>query len=299
MSSSVIILCRDQQDFVNYAIAKLCEQTVLPRNIIVVDDGSIEPFYPIVDTLVTVIRNEKPVGRARGRNLGINRALTTGNNYLIFFDGDSFPADKYFIENYEKAFSEHSSDCVSFYGMREHIQRPLDFGEFLKDSESYSFKPIMKMPSSFLNSNNDNLYDNLYFQRDLDYEDYRDISGIVDLYGKMTSFNEKIDLILTGRITWSCNFAIDVHGIEAVNKINDYQFYFDDTEFKSWGHEDVAFGVDSMFAGVDCRLIKNTYIKHFLHERAPEDTVVGRTAGRHKIMNRYRRLLTKKMIIGP
>lgn len=296
MSTSVIILCRDQQNFVNYAIAKLCEQTVLPRNIIVVDDGSIEPFYPIVDTLVTVIRNEKSVGRARGRNIGINKALTMGNNYLVFFDGDSFPANKHFIENYEKAFSEYGSECVGFYGMREHIQRPEDFEEFLKDDESYCYMPVDKMPSSFLNSNSDNLYDNLYFERELDYKDYRDISGIVDLYNKMTSFNEKMDLILTGRITWSCNFAIDVPGLKAIRRINDDLFYFDDTEFKSWGHEDVAFGVDSMFAGVECRLITNTYIKHFLHERAPEDTVVGRTAGRHKIMNRYRKHLMRKLI---
>lgn len=291
MSTSVIILCRDQQDFVNYAITRLCEQTTLPRNIIVVDDGSNEPFYPIIDTLVTVVRNEKPVGRSRARNIGINKALTIGNDILVFFDGDSFPADELFIENYERAFQEYPGQCVSFYGMREHIQRPIDFEEFLKDDEGYTYKPIIKLPSSLLNTNSDNLYLN----QDLNFKDYRDISGIVDLYSKMTSFNEKMDLILTGRITWSCNFAIDIAGIEAVRDINDNMFYFDDCEFTTWGHEDVAFGVDSMFAGVECKLIKSTYIKHFLHERAPEDTVVGRTAGRHKIMNRYRKHLRNRI----
>lgn len=295
MNTAVIILCHNQQEFVDLAVKMLLDQTIRPTNIIVFDDCSAVPYQTVHPEYVTIIRSEKTVGRARGRNLGINKALEFGAQILIFFDGDSYPADNNFIENYQRAFAEYPAKSISFYGMREHIQRPINLKEYIRDEECYTYEPIINLPSSLLNTNNDNLY----LGYDLNYKDYREISGIVDLYNKMTSFNEKMDLILTGRITWSCNFAIDADGLESIKNLNDYLFFFDDHEFKSWGHEDVAFGIDSMFAGVECKLITNTYVKHFLHERAPEDTVVGRTEGRHKIMNRYRRLLARNLIVGP
>ena len=126
-------------------------------------------------------------------------------------------------------------------------------------------------------------------------QDLRVVSGTVDAYTGSSSFDEKCDLILSGMVTWSCNFSLDR---EAATKLNAFMVssygldgWFDDTAFASgWGYEDVAMGLDSLFAGIDVQLSDGPRVLHQMHDRT--DDLHSHILGRHRIMERYRKLLS-------
>ena len=102
---------------------------------------------------------------------------------IIFIDGDTIPKDNDFIEKYEVLFDDY--DLI--FGTREHTD----------------ISGLNVPPSDILTANMDELWQN----KPLNYQDLRVVSKAVESWQNATSFNEKLDLMITGMIGWSCNFV--------------------------------------------------------------------------------------------
>lgn len=284
----VVIPCHNQQVTVELCIAKLLKQTVVPCKIIVIDDHSDVP-PDVGSDLVDVVRASKK-GRSSTRNLGVEEALNYYADVIIFLDGDAIPSDDRFVENH----LAHHVDSVFVggtlvFGLREHIQRPIDWQDY---SESGNYVPlgIRKLPSDLLTGN----MDALATGAQLDYTDLRVLSGAYKAYNEATEFSEKCDLISSGMVTWSCNFSVSFTAARYIREkmVSSYGIsgWFDDSLFNDgWGYEDVALGIDALFAGVEVSLRDDIGIKHFMHERS--DELSSHIVGRHRIMERYRKHL--------
>jgi hypothetical protein len=143
--------------------------------------------------------------------------------------------------------------------------------------------------------------DNLFSGKERTSDDLRVVSGTVGAYQGAASFDEKCDLILSGMVTWSCNFSFDRKAAEMLNEFMKASYkldtWFDDTAFASgWGYEDVAMGLDAIFAGVDICLEDGPRVLHYMHDRT--DELHSHILGRHRIMERYRKLLSSRMVSG-
>ncbi len=97
---SVVIPTHNRPDGLTAAIQSIAGQTVLPLEIVVVDDGSEKPvddavFQDIPDGIRTLlIRNETPEGAPKARNRGIRHAR---GDWIAFLDDD----DAFFSEKIE------------------------------------------------------------------------------------------------------------------------------------------------------------------------------------------------------
>jgi glycosyltransferase involved in cell wall biosynthesis len=94
---SVLIITHNRHALLPRAIASVAQQTVLPMELIVVDDGSTPPVS--TDDLalsgaleLRLIRNAAPSGPARARNIGI--AAAAGAWIAFLDDDDEFSPDK-------------------------------------------------------------------------------------------------------------------------------------------------------------------------------------------------------------
>lgn len=86
-SASVVIPTLNRPEEVDAAVASVLAQDV-PCEIIVVDDGSMPPVSKVGsldNPLVTVVRNEEPMGPTRARNRGL---ATASSPYIAFLDDD-------------------------------------------------------------------------------------------------------------------------------------------------------------------------------------------------------------------
>jgi glycosyltransferase involved in cell wall biosynthesis len=86
-SISVVIPCYNQGRFLGDAIESVLTQTYPPREIVVVDDGSLDQSLAVVERYPSVryIQQTHQGVVAAARNRGIEE--TTGT-YLVFLDGD-------------------------------------------------------------------------------------------------------------------------------------------------------------------------------------------------------------------
>jgi glycosyltransferase involved in cell wall biosynthesis len=89
-STSVLIITHNRHQDLRRALASVFTQTILPREIVVVDDGSTPPV--LLDELqvppalsLRLIRNAVPSGPARARNIGIGAAEGA---WIAFLDDD-------------------------------------------------------------------------------------------------------------------------------------------------------------------------------------------------------------------
>jgi glycosyltransferase involved in cell wall biosynthesis len=103
MRCSLIISTYNQPEFLNFAIQSALEQSRLPDEIIIADDGSTDETKQLIDgwktkspVLLKHIRQEDIGFRAaRNRNNGI--AASTGD-FLVFLDGDCFLHKNYIAD---------------------------------------------------------------------------------------------------------------------------------------------------------------------------------------------------------
>jgi GT2 family glycosyltransferase len=93
----VVIITHDRHEDLRRALASVITQTILPGELIVVDDGSTPPVS--LDGLrlpralpLRLIRNALPLGPARARNIGI--AAAEGSWIAFLDDDDEFKPDK-------------------------------------------------------------------------------------------------------------------------------------------------------------------------------------------------------------
>lgn len=301
MIVSVVVPCHNQEEIVKANINLLKNQSIVPDNIIVVNDHSTE-FTIVSNDIVTVV-DTKVQGRSSTRNLGIKVALDMGSDVIIFMDGDTVPENDLFIENYLGMFPEEHTWGKFVFGTRKHAKRPeVDrCDEYLKayHGECDAFTSLDRYPSDLLTANMDLIIsDGPVEFDDLDHRDLRIVAGIPNGFNQL-SMDEKIDHILTGMVTWSCNFALNRVGLDQLRAhnlmVHGREFWFDDNDFNSgWGYEDVALGLDALFSGVDIFMTTKSDIIHYIHGRS--DELFTHVEGRHKIMDRYRKLYKNQIM---
>lgn len=274
MKLSVAITSHNQTEQLAKTICVLNEQTEKPDNIFLLVDGKKDlDIYKNV----TVINNKENPGRCNNRNSVILPFLVSDSEALVFIDGDSWPKDKKFIKNYKKLLSKY--DLV--FGTRRHT--PID--------------NIILPASDLLTANMDELWQG----KPLNYDDLRVTSGAVKAWNNAKTVDEKIDLILTGMITWSCNFGISRKGLLKHTEFMEKNYdivdkLFDNKTFaKGWGYEDIAMGLDAIFAGLNIGISDDIEIIHTAHERT--DGLFDHIKGRHVIMERYRQLYNKYKLL--
>lgn len=274
----VVLTSHNQRDTITRCIHKLQEGEPYPTSILVVDDHSEPDQVPTSGTPgVVVISAGEKRGRSSTRNQGIRKALDMGADCIIFMDGDTMPEDKSFVRSHIRALQRGGAPGRLIFSTRRHIPNPQ--------------LTCVRPPSDYLTANMDNLFSG----SPMTSQDLRVVSGTVSAYAGAASFDEKCDLILSGMVTWSCNFSLDK---EAATKLNAFMVssygldgWFDDTAFASgWGYEDVAMGLDSLFAGIDVHLLDGPRVLHQMHDRT--DDLHSHIQGRHRIMERYRKLLS-------
>jgi len=89
ISVSVVIPCYNSEAHLAHAIESLREQTRVPNEIIVVDDGSTDSSAEIAESFgdkVKVIKQENH-GESVARNRGVNEA---SSSHIVFLDADDF-----------------------------------------------------------------------------------------------------------------------------------------------------------------------------------------------------------------
>lgn len=103
MNVSVVIPCYNGQKFLDEAIKSINEQTVLPKEIVIVNDGSTDNSKAIIDAYVN--NNKVPVIAVHQANGGVSSARNTGlslatGEWIAFLDVD----DIWYPNKLEKQF---------------------------------------------------------------------------------------------------------------------------------------------------------------------------------------------------
>ena len=273
MNIAIAIPNHNQHDMVRTTIAALQRQTVRPSTVYVLSDG--KPYwnlpgesYPF--SVVPINNRGKFIGRCGNRNSVVKPFLQSDNDAIIFIDGDCSPMKVDFVERYETLLSNH--DLI--FGTREHSD----------------IDTLEMPPSDILTAN----MDNMWAKKPIDYTDLRVVSGAVNAWNEAKTFSERLDLMLTGMIGWSCNFAFSKRGLTELTKFQKSTYgmaegIFDSDAFKDgWGYEDVAMGIDALYAGLDIAVTDSVKVLHQAHDRS--DGLFDHVKGRHIIMERYRSL---------
>src|SRR5690554_1147533 len=112
---SVVIPTHNRPAGLQDALASLLKQTVLPDEVVVVDDGSQESVpktifdFFLAEVEVKLLRNEKPMGGNNARNRGV---LASTSDYIAFLDDDdAFKPNK--IEELKKAiYASNEADII-------------------------------------------------------------------------------------------------------------------------------------------------------------------------------------------
>lgn len=266
MKISLCITNHNQNDLVKQTLDILQYQYQKPEYIFVCSDD--KPFSYKAPNVIC-INNKKLKGRCENRNSVIKEFLDTDSDALVFIDGDSYPKDKDFLIKYEDLFEKY--DLI--FGTREHT----------------SPKGLKKPASDLLTAN----MDNLWLKKPLDNSDLRVVSNAVESWQNSNTFNEKLDLMITGMIGWSCNFGFTrkslIKHLNFMQKHYGKKEIFDSTAFNgNWGYEDVAMGIDALYAGLNIWISDDMKIVHQAHERS--DGLFDHVKGRHLIMERVRNL---------
>ncbi len=89
MIFSVIIAIYNRQDELNELLESFVKQSILPNEVIIIDDGSTENLLPIIEkykpNLPLFYYKKENSGPGLSRNFG---AIKANGNYLLFLDSD-------------------------------------------------------------------------------------------------------------------------------------------------------------------------------------------------------------------
>jgi hypothetical protein len=266
MRIGISITNHNQNENIKKTLDVLSKQTIKADVIFICSDD--KPFKTKQKNVVC-INNKKLKGRCQNRNSVIPYFYKNNLDAIIFIDGDTHPKDNDFIEKYEELFDNY--DLI--FGTREHTD----------------ISGLSAPPSDLLTANMDELWQN----KPLNYQDLRVVSKAVESWQNATTFNEKLDLMITGMIGWSCNFGFTKVGLTKLLDFMEDNYgrreIFDSQAFSgSWGYEDVAMGLDALYANLNIWISDNVKIVHKSHERT--DGLFDHVKGRHLIMERCRNL---------
>jgi len=125
---SIIIATRDRQTFLPQALHSCLGQTIQPKEIIVVDDGSVaeDQIRNVVELFsdrlnIRLIRNEASIGQAKSRNLGAEVATSA---ILAFLDDDNYLLENHLESSLGVLQEEDIVASVSFLNL-SHSGSPL------------------------------------------------------------------------------------------------------------------------------------------------------------------------------
>jgi glycosyltransferase involved in cell wall biosynthesis len=288
----VVLPCHNQEDIIQVHLPRLREQSHPVDHVVVIDDHSDnQTLRSSEDGWLRVVYGDDR-GRSTTRNRGIKEALAMGATLVIFMDGDSIVEDEYYIERLLTYIPDQSQPALVF-GTRVHTERPYDFERWVK-GEKVPCHRFRNKPSDLLTAN----MDNLMTGEPLIYKDLREVAKVPENFNKLTNFNDQVDFILTGMVTWSCNFAVTSTALSAIQELMDRVYdlrgmWFDEVAFRTqWGYEDIAFGLDALYAGVSVKVQDTSRVVHFMHGRS--DDHFTHIQGKHLLMDRYRILLSQK-----
>lgn len=271
MKLAVAIPNHNQHELIRATIGKLMEQSLPPAAIYVLSDG--KPFWKLPgdpENIIPINNGKKFVGRCGNRNSVVRPFLKSPYDAIVFMDGDCSPIGDDFLESYATMFSKYGL----VFGTRVHSD----------------ITGLSRPPSDLLTANMDNLYSGA----PIDYTDLRVVSGAVRAWQRSVSFNERLDLMLTGMIGWSCNFGFTKRGLKKLTKFQKATYgmkegIFDSNAFQDgWGYEDVAMGLDALYAGLEIGVTDCVKVLHRTHDRS--DGLFDHVKGRHTIMERFRGL---------
>lgn len=266
MKIGISITNHNQNENIKETLDVLSKQTVKPDLIFICSDAK---SFNTEQENVICINNDVLKGRCQNRNSVISYFYKNELDALIFIDGDTYPKEKDFIEKYIEYFKKY--DLI--FGTREHTD----------------ISKLKVPPSDLLTANMDELWQ----KKPLNYQDLRVVSKAVESWQTSKTFTEKLDLMLTGMIGWSCNFGFTKKGMTKLLDFMENNYgrreIFDSKAFNgSWGYEDVAMGIDALYAGLDIWITDDIKIMHKVHERT--DGLFDHVKGRHLIMERNRML---------
>ena len=271
MKIAVAITCHNQHELVRKTISSLYSNSVVPDIVYIMSDA--KPYWNLPGDpgfVVPLNNHGKFIGRCGNRNSVISHFIASDCDAIVFMDGDCYPDSYNFIGEYKKLLAEH--DLI--FGTRKH------------DDVSTLSAP----PADLLTANMDNMWKG----EPIDYTDLRVVAGAVTAWQEAKTFSERLDLMLTGMIGWSCNFGFTKEGLIKLRKFQTKTYgltegIFDSEAFgDGWGYEDVAMGIDALYAGLDIWITNSVTVGHRSHDRS--DGLFDHVKGRHKIMERYRML---------
>lgn len=111
---SVIVPVYNTKKYLSRCLDSLLAQTLRGIEIIIIDDGSTDGSgqvcseYARRDSRITLLSQQNR-GQAAARNLGIDRAMESGSEYLAFVDSDDWVLPEYFETLYSISGGELSS----------------------------------------------------------------------------------------------------------------------------------------------------------------------------------------------
>ena len=111
---SVIVPVYNTKKYLSRCLDSLLGQTLRGIEIIIIDDGSTDGSgqvcseYARRDSRITLLSQQNR-GQAAARNLGIDRAMESGSEYLAFVDSDDWVLPEYFETLYSISGGELSS----------------------------------------------------------------------------------------------------------------------------------------------------------------------------------------------
>lgn len=140
---SVIIPAYNVSKYIEAALASLAAQTVLPDEVIIIDDGSTDNTLELIRRFhhpyPAEILSTKNQGQGRARNLGLSLATC---EYVYFFDSDDLLSTR-FIEKVKELVNNNAVPDIIFFS-----------GRYFHDGvDEASFKPEYKRGfSGYFNS---------------------------------------------------------------------------------------------------------------------------------------------------
>ena len=108
---SVVITVFNEQDSLQLLLDALSRQTLKPFEIIIVDGGSTDDTWAILQKNKTIRSYKKPGNRSVGRNFGVSRSISP---IIAFTDAGCIP-DPTWLAEIVKPFSSQSTQVVSGY----------------------------------------------------------------------------------------------------------------------------------------------------------------------------------------
>ncbi|MGH8552610.1 MAG: glycosyltransferase family 2 protein [Methylococcales bacterium] len=102
-SISVIIPVYNAEKFIEEALLCVFQQTLLPDEVVVIDDGSTDSSAQIIKKFPTIYQYQSPQGPGAARNAGLTIAK---GEIIAFLDADDlWPTDM--LQNHIKAFRQN------------------------------------------------------------------------------------------------------------------------------------------------------------------------------------------------